>query len=177
MKTVKLVIVTFKAAAGAGLFAENVARAFAPLDAVLITRESVDEVTITETMDLDASEGAALGVLSGALVGLLAGPLGGLVGAAAGAVTGAATASQIDVGVPNDMIDMVAKQLTPHTSAYVALIQPDDVEVVQETVRQQSQLSEITLSESTLAWETAEQMATAARRKPKLKTKRKRGHP
>src|SRR5512145_2536935 len=97
MKPVELLIIVFGAAAGAELYLGNVKelqqkKRLHLLDVVLVSKDSMGEVEIHETAEVEAGEGASAGALTGALVGLLGGPLGSLLGAAAGAAIGGITA-------------------------------------------------------------------------------------
>ncbi|MBI5958329.1 MAG: DUF1269 domain-containing protein [Chloroflexi bacterium] len=129
MSKAELVIVVFGAAGGAELYFENVNKLPAEtqiplLDAVIVTKDAFGNTTITETVDVDSTEGAVAGAAAGALVGLLGGPLGVAIGAAAGAVVGGAAADQIDLGVPTQALDVVCERMKARTSAFLTLVDP-----------------------------------------------------
>ncbi|MEM6957956.1 MAG: DUF1269 domain-containing protein, partial [Myxococcota bacterium] len=87
-------------------------------DAVVATKNSKGKVKLDQPVNLTAT-GAAQGGLWGTLIGLLfMNPLlGAGVGAAAGAVRGALT----DVGISDDMMKIIANELSEDASALFVL--------------------------------------------------------
>lgn len=147
METIELVIVAFKAAGGAELYYENVknpapAGAVTWLDAVLVTKNSLGESTITQTTDVQGGEGSTTGALAGALVGLLGGPLGALVGAAAGAVVGGLSAEAYDLGVPDEFIAGLADRMRAGCSAVLMLVEPQYVAALESILDRIDELSD-----------------------------------
>src|SRR5262245_24900498 len=72
--------------------------------------------------------GALVGLVVGSLVGLLAGPAGIAVGAACGALTGWWVDRKI-VGVTVELVDIVARYLSPGQSALVTELEDDSLHV------------------------------------------------
>jgi uncharacterized membrane protein len=78
--------------------------------------------------------GARAGAVVGALVGVLGGPAGVAVGAAAGGGLGYLTGSA--VGIPRDDINMIKSNLTPGSSALVAVIDERWVLDLERSIRE-----------------------------------------
>lgn len=83
------------------------------------------EVQVTEIGDLEPKQGRIFGAISGALLGLLGGPVGAVVGAMAGTAAGGVAASIIDLGIPQQMIDDVKRDLKPGSSAIITYAEID----------------------------------------------------
>lgn len=88
--------------------------------AVIVRRES-DKVSIRESKDYDAKQGALVGAAGGLLLGALFGG-GAIKGALLGAGAGAATGEFIDMGLDDDFLKGVGDQLSIGHSAIVALV-------------------------------------------------------
>jgi uncharacterized membrane protein len=93
------------------------------VNAAVMVKDEKGKVSIKETEDISGGKGALFGAIAGGLIGLLGGPVGVIIGAAAGAATGGVAASKIDMGFPNDTLKELDDSLTPGTSAILALIQ------------------------------------------------------
>ncbi len=72
------------------------------LNAAVLKKDDHGIVSIHETQDIHAGQGAIFGAIVGGLIGLLGGPAGVIVGAAAGAATGGVAADRIDMGFPDE---------------------------------------------------------------------------
>lgn len=96
----------------------------------VIVRDASGKVTIKETSDFDAKQGAIGGVVAGSLLGLLGGGLlrGAILGAAGGAVAG----KVIDLGLEDDFLKEIGDSLGTSTSAVVALVDFDQVDPAME---------------------------------------------
>ncbi len=88
--------------------------------AVIVRREN-DNVSIRESRDYDAKQGALVGAAGGLLLGALFGG-GALKGALIGAGAGAVTGKFIDMGLDDDFLKGVGDQLSQGHSAIVALV-------------------------------------------------------
>jgi uncharacterized membrane protein len=88
--------------------------------AVIVRREN-DNVSIRESKDYDAKQGALAGAAGGLLLGALFGR-GAIKGALIGAGVGAVTGEFIDMGLDDDFLKGVGDQLSPGHSAIVALV-------------------------------------------------------
>lgn len=89
-------------------------------DAALVGLNRKGNPHITQTRELNPSQGAMLGAWWGSLIGLLVfGMAGWLVGAAAGAGLGWWRAVRRDVGVPDDWMRSLAERLYPGEVAAV----------------------------------------------------------
>lgn len=89
-------------------------------NAAVIVRSKANHIAITETHDFNAKQGAIAGALAGGLVGLLKGNL--LAGAALGGASGALASKVVDLGFPDAMLRQIGEQLTPGSSALVAVV-------------------------------------------------------
>jgi uncharacterized membrane protein len=93
------------------------------VDAAVLVRQQDGKSYFKETADVDAPHGALFGAVSGALIGLMAGAVGSLVGAVAGAATGGVAAHNTDMGIPDDYLQELTENLSPGSSAVVAIIE------------------------------------------------------
>ena len=98
--------------------------------AAVVKRDAEGKVTIKETKDFDAKQGAIGGAVAGGLLGLLTGSLvrGAILGAAGGAVAG----KGIDMGLNDEYLESVGESLGSGTSAIVALVFFERVERAME---------------------------------------------
>ncbi len=89
-------------------------------NAAIITRDRGGKVSIHETHDFDAKQGAVAGALAGGLLGMLRGDLveGALLGAGAGFVA----SKVVDLGFKDDYLKQLAANLQPDSSAIVAIV-------------------------------------------------------
>lgn len=88
--------------------------------AVIVHREN-DKVSIRESKDYNAQQGALVGAAGGLLLGALFGK-GAIKGAILGAGAGAVSGEFIDMGLDDDFLKGVGDQLAQGHSAIVALI-------------------------------------------------------
>jgi uncharacterized membrane protein len=89
-------------------------------DAALVGRNRVGKPRITQTREMNPSQGAMMGAWWGSLIGLIAfGMVGWLGGAALGAGLGWWRARSKDIGVPNDWMLGLAERLYPGEVAAV----------------------------------------------------------
>lgn len=95
-------------------------------NAAVIRRGADGRISIKETRDFDAKQGAVAGALAGGLIGALRGELVG--GAALGAVAGLVASRVIDLGFPDAYLRELAQQLAPGSSAIVAVVTFTQVE-------------------------------------------------
>jgi uncharacterized membrane protein len=96
----------------------------------VVLRDASGKVTVKETSDFDAKQGAIGGALAGAVLGLLGGGLlrGAILGAAGGAVAG----KVIDLGLEDDFLEEIGDDLETSSSAVVALVDFDQVDQAME---------------------------------------------
>ena len=98
--------------------------------AAVIVRESSGDVRIKETRDFDVKQGAIGGALAGGVLGLLRGGL--IKGAILGAAGGAAAGKFIDLGLDDDFLKEIGDSLGPNSSAIVALVDFEQVDLAME---------------------------------------------
>ena len=89
-------------------------------NAAIITRDPSGKVSIHETRDFDAKQGAVAGALAGGLIGMLKGNL--VEGALLGAGTGFVASKVVDLGFKDDYLKELAASLQPDSSAIVAVV-------------------------------------------------------
>lgn len=135
MEQIDVIIITFRAAGGAELFYQNLQELQSDekieiLDAVLVSKDSLNKLSVTETQDLEGGKGALAGAAAGGLLGLLGGPVGGIIGIVAGATTGGLTAEEFDFGIPEDMVEDFENALVPESSALLTLLDHSDAETI-----------------------------------------------
>jgi len=99
-------------------------------NAAVVVHERNGKLSIHETQDFDAKQGAIAGALAGGLLGMLKGEA--LEGAALGVAGGLIASKVIDLGFKDDYLREIGNNLTPGSSAIVALVQ---FEHVDEAVR------------------------------------------
>ena len=89
--------------------------------AVIVHREN-DKVSIRESKDYNAQQGALVGAAGGLLLGALFGK-GAIKGALLGAGAGAVSGEFIDMGLDDEFLKEVGDQLTIGHSAIVAMVE------------------------------------------------------
>ena len=96
----------------------------------VVVRDASGKVTIKETSDFDAKQGAIGGAIAGGVLSLLGGSLvkGAILGAAGGAVAG----KVIDLGLDDDFLKEIGDKLGTDSSAVVALVDFDQVDQAME---------------------------------------------
>jgi uncharacterized membrane protein len=103
----------------------NAAHDVALSSAAVIRRDPDGKVNIHETRDFNAKQGAVAGALAGGLIGLLRGNA--LAGAAIGTAAGFGASKLVDLGLPDDFLKQIGDQLTPGSSALVAIVTFENV--------------------------------------------------
>ena len=100
----------------------------------VVVRDAYGKVTIKETSDFDAKQGAIGGAIAGGLLSLLGGSLikGAILGAAGGAMAG----KMIDLGLDDDFLKEIGDNLETASSAVVALVDFDQVNQAMEELDQ-----------------------------------------
>lgn len=125
--TYQLLIATFEgetagvAAVGSLVDAFRQNRAALPA-AASIQKDAAGTLTIKETTDIGAKQGAAAGALAGGLIGLLSRKRGTVSSAALGALLGGVAAHKIDTGIPDPRLEAIGQSMDHATSAAVAVI-------------------------------------------------------
>lgn len=123
-------------------------------NAAIIRRGSDGRVSIQETRDFDAKQGAIVGALAGGLIGALRGELVG--GAALGAAAGLVANKVVDLGFPDAYLRDLAQQLAPGSSAIVAVVHFTQVDQAMTVL---DQFDGGTVLRHTLAPEVARQLS------------------
>jgi len=100
----------------------------------VVVRDASGKVTIKETSDFDAKQGAIGGAIAGSLLSLLGGSL--IKGAILGAAGGAAAGKMIDLGLDDDFLKEIGDNLESASSAVVALVDFDQVDQAMEELDQ-----------------------------------------
>lgn len=125
--TYQLLIATFEgesagvAAVGSLVDAFRQNRAALPA-AASIVKDAAGTLTIRETSDIGAKQGAAAGALAGGLIGLLSRKRGTVSSAALGALLGGVAAHKIDTGIPDPRLEAIGASLESASSAAVAVV-------------------------------------------------------
>lgn len=123
----QLIIATFEgesagvAAVGSLVDANRQDRAALPA-AASIVKDAAGKLTIKETTDIGAKQGAAAGALAGGLIGLLSRKRGTVSSAALGALLGGVAAHKIDTGIPDPRLEAIGQSLDHASSAAVAVV-------------------------------------------------------
>lgn len=125
-------------------------------NAAIIRRNAHGEISISETRDFNAKQGAIAGALAGGLIGYLRGNL--LAGAAIGAAGGAGLSKALDLGFPDEYLKDLAQQLKPGSSAIVAVVTFTNVERAMATL---DQFAGGTVMRQTLPPAVAQQLSAA----------------
>lgn len=106
------------------------------LDAVIVTKDLNNKVTVRQPLEVGPGKGAAFGALTGAVVGLLGGPGGAIVGFAAGALTGGATGAAMAPELPTEYIKALAlDELYPGDSALAVYIDEVWIDQIERTAK------------------------------------------
>lgn len=92
-------------------------------NSAVIVKDEAGEADFHEAKDMDKKRGTRFGLITGGLIGLVGGPAGMVVAAAAGAVTGRTAAKRIDVGLPDEYLAQIEKEMAPGSSALVAVVE------------------------------------------------------
>ena len=87
-----------------------------------VVRSAEGTLTIQETSDIGAKQGAAAGALAGGLLGLLSRKRGVVGSAAVGALLGGVLAHKVDTGIPDPRLEAIGQSLENATSAVVAIV-------------------------------------------------------
>jgi uncharacterized membrane protein len=104
-------------------------------NAAIVVRDKSGKISVRETRDFDAKQGAIVGALAGGLIGKLTG--GSLLGdAALGAVGGVAVSRILDLGFDDGYLRQVGDNLPPGSSAIVAIVHFDHIEQALQTLQQ-----------------------------------------
>lgn len=125
--TYQLLIATFEgesagvAAVGSLVDAFKQNRAALPA-AASIVKDAAGALTIKETTDIGAKQGAAAGALAGGLIGLLSRKRGTVSSAALGALLGGVAAHKVDTGIPDPRLEAIGETLDHASSAAVAVV-------------------------------------------------------
>jgi len=123
----QLIIATFEgesagvAAVGSLVDANLQDRAALPA-AASIVKDAAGKLTIKETTDIGAKQGAAAGALAGGLIGLLSRKRGTVSSAALGALLGGVAAHKLDTGIPDPRLEAIGQSLDHASSAAVAIV-------------------------------------------------------
>jgi uncharacterized membrane protein len=105
-------------------------------DAALLTKDADSKLKVKETADMTGTKGAVLGGVAGAFVGVIAGPVGWV--ALGGAAIGGLVAKLRDSGFENARLEQWGANLTPGSSAIVAVIEHTWVTEVEKIMREEA---------------------------------------
>lgn len=87
-----------------------------------VVRSAEGTLTIQETSDIGAKQGAAAGALAGSVLGLLSRKRGVVGSATVGALLGGVLAHKADTGIPDPRLEAIGQSLENATSAVVAIV-------------------------------------------------------
>ena len=90
--------------------------------AASIVKDKTGTLTIKETTDIGAKQGAAAGAVAGGLLGLLSRKRGTVSSAALGALLGGVAAHKLDTGIPDPRLEAIGQSLDVASSATVAVV-------------------------------------------------------
>ena len=90
--------------------------------AASIVKDKTGALTIKETTDIGAKQGAAAGAVAGGLLGLLSRKRGTVSSAALGALLGGVAAHKLDTGIPDPRLEAIGQSLDVASSATVAVV-------------------------------------------------------
>lgn len=93
--------------------------------AASIVKDAEGALTIKETDDIGAKQGAAAGAVAGGLIGLLSRKRGTVSTAALGALLGGVVAHKVDTGIPDPRLEAIGDSLDHSSSAAVAVLRDD----------------------------------------------------
>jgi uncharacterized membrane protein len=141
MAKVEVVIATFEDESKADTVLESLKqmekeRYITVRHAATIVKDKEGEIKLSDVQDVDSQKGKRFGAITGGLIGLLGGPIGLVVGAAAGAATGKAAAKRIRLGVPNNEVKAIERELQPGSSAIITYA---EISFIDAAVRQLEQ--------------------------------------
>jgi uncharacterized membrane protein len=134
----------------------NAAHDVALSSAAVIRRDPDGKVNVHETRDFNAKQGAVAGALAGGLIGLLRGNA--LAGAAIGTAAGFGASKLVDLGLPDDFLKQIGDQLTPGSSALVAIV---TFENVADAMKVLDQYAGAKILHSALSPDVAQQLSAA----------------
>jgi uncharacterized membrane protein len=134
----------------------NAAHDVALSSAAVIRRDPDGKVNVHETRDFNAKQGAVAGALAGGLIGLLRGNA--LAGAAIGTAAGFGASKVLDLGLPDDFLKQIGEQLTPGSSALVAIV---TFENVADAMKVLDQYAGAKILHSALSPDVAQQLSAA----------------
>lgn len=103
-------------------------------DAAVIWKDKDSKLHVSETGDMTGTRGAAYGGIAGAVLGVIAGPIGWA--ALGGAAIGGLVAKLNDSGFDNKRLERVGANLTPGSSAIVAIIEHTWVTQVEKLLQE-----------------------------------------
>ncbi|MCA9864980.1 MAG: DUF1269 domain-containing protein [Anaerolineales bacterium] len=90
--------------------------------AASIVKDKTGALTIRETTDIGAKQGAAAGAVAGGLLGLLSRKRGTVSSAALGALLGGVAAHKLDTGIPDPRLEAIGQSMDVASSATVAVV-------------------------------------------------------
>jgi uncharacterized membrane protein len=105
-------------------------------DAALLNMDSNSKLHVKETGDMTGTRGAVVGGVTGAVVGILAGPVGWA--ALGGATIGGLVAKIRDSGFNNKRLEQWGANLTPGSSAIVAVIEHTWVTTLEDMLKEEA---------------------------------------
>ncbi len=103
-------------------------------NAAVLRKDENGKLRIGETGDLSPARGGVIGGVVGAGIGLLAGPA-LLVPAAIGALIGGLAGKLSDSGFPQERLKQLGENLTPDSSAIIAVVEHTWVKQVEEALQ------------------------------------------
>ena len=122
----------------------------------VVVRDASGKVTIKETSDFDAKQGAIGGAIAGSVLSLFGGSLikGAILGAAGGAMAG----KMIDLGLDDDFLKEIGDNLETASSAVIALV---DFAQVDQAMEELDQFAGGTILHHTLSDDVYEKLSDA----------------
>jgi uncharacterized membrane protein len=105
-------------------------------DAALLNMDANSKLHVKETGDMTGTRGAAIGGVTGAVVGVIAGPVGWA--ALGGAAIGGLVAKIRDSGFNNTRLEQWGANLSPGSSAIVAVIEHTWVNELEKLLQQEA---------------------------------------
>jgi uncharacterized membrane protein len=103
-------------------------------DAAVLRRDEHAKLHVKETGEMTGTRGAVYGGVAGAVIGVIAGPVGWA--ALGGAAIGGLVAKLRDSGFKNERLEQWGANLTPGSSAIVAVIEHRWVQEVEKMLRE-----------------------------------------
>lgn len=125
--TYQLIIATFEGETAGEAAVSSLVDAFrgdrpALPAAASIVKDAAGALTIKETSDIGAKQGAAAGALAGGLIGILSRKRGTVSSAALGALLGGVAAHKMDTGIPDPRLEAIGESMDHASSAAVAVV-------------------------------------------------------